>query len=314
MRDNGNAVRFRDVADAHYRGYAADPRHIGLHYVHDALPCGKRERVDCVPVFAGREYLVRHALAHLDVAIEVIRRQVVFQPLEPIRAQRFGQPHDILGVQRNPRVQHQFDIIANLLARAGDEFHILVQPFDAFVGTVRQEQLHRLEAEFQEPVDAVGDAVGSVGVAGVAENLVLLRTAEQFIDRHAKQLAFEIPERVVNGADGVARQADIAVSGGSALHHVPCLFGRHAVLPDENRRELVVDDGVDRRGVDGDAQPPSAVFGGNHASGSAPRRAKVGFAELRVHHRGADPIGHIQFRHSRRGARAWRKVDGYGSD
>ena len=89
VRDDRLAVRLGYVADADDCGDAADPGDVGLHYVNEALPCREREWVYGVPVLSGGEYLMGDALAHLDVAVEVIRRQVVFQPLDAIRLQRF---------------------------------------------------------------------------------------------------------------------------------------------------------------------------------------------------------------------------------
>ena len=179
---------------------------------------------------------------------------------------------------------------------------------------VRNEELDRLEAQFQEPVYAVCHAIGCVGVAGVAENLVFLRAAEQFIDGLAEQLALEVPEGVVHGTDGVACQADVAVCAGGTLHHVPGFFCRHAVLADKDGCELVVDDAVDGRAVDGDAKSPCAVLGGYDAGCASPRGAEVGFAELCVHHRGAYPIGHFKLWHPGRSFGAGSQINGDGLD
>ena len=144
-------------------------------------------------MLAGSEYLVGNALANLDVAVHVVGRQVIFEPLEAIRLQRLRQAHDIFRVQRNPGVKHQLDIIANLLPRASHKLDVFVQPLNALVRTVRQEELHCLESQLQEPIDAVRHAKRGVGVAGVAEDFVLLGTAQQFIYGPAEQLAFEVP-------------------------------------------------------------------------------------------------------------------------
>ena len=92
-------------------------------------------------------------------------------------------------------------------------------------------QLHGPEAELQEPRDAVLGAVGDVGVAGVAEDLLLLRPTQKRVHGQVEQLTLQVPQRIVHGADGVARQASGAVRGRGSLHLVPQAFRGQAALP-----------------------------------------------------------------------------------
>ena len=90
VADDSDAVRLRNVANPNARRDPTDPGYVGLENVNEALSGGQSERVDGVPVLAGRERLARDALAHFEVAVHVLGEQVVLQPLDAIRFERLG--------------------------------------------------------------------------------------------------------------------------------------------------------------------------------------------------------------------------------
>ena len=144
-------------------------------------------------------------------------------------------------------------------------------------GPSRRKTLTASKPSSRNQVHALFGAVGKVGVAGVAGDALLLRPAQQLVDRPAEQLAFQVPERDVDRADRIAREPGAAVRRRTAPHHVPELLGRHGVLPDEQVREVAVHDLADRTGVVGEAEPVGAVLSGHHHRGAPP----VGFQPSR---------------------------------
>ena len=178
------------------------------------------------------------------------------------------------------------------------------------------EELDGLEAEFEEPFDVVLGAVGEHGVGGVAEDLVLDRAAQQFIDGKAEQLSLEVPEGVVDGADGVACEAVGAVGGGRAAHEVPVLLDGHRVLALEEGREVVVDDGEDGAAHWGESDAPGSVFGGDDAGGAAPGFAPVPAREFVfvAGHWAGEVSGAGYGGDARLGLDGRRQGDGGGSD
>ena len=93
--------------------------------------------------------------------------------------------------------------------------------------------------------------------------------AEQAVDRLFEQLALEVPQREVDGADRVRGQAGRAVGFCQTEHHDGHLFDGQAVLADEVRRQ-VLDDGGRRGGLIQPAQPPGPILGGDLDPGAAP--------------------------------------------
>ena len=282
MGDDRNAVRFCEVADLDPGGNPADPRKVRLEYVDQPVSRCEGERVDGVPVLAGRKCLPRNALTDPEVTVHVLGDQVVLKPLDPVRAQGFAEPHSVFGVQRHPGVDRDLDIVADLLTRRRDQLLAAPDAVEPVLRPGAQEQLHRLEPQFQEPVDAVRGPVRDVRVAGVAEDLLLLRTAKQLVNGTPQDLALQIPQRVVDCADGEACQSSAAVRGGGSLHQVPEPLRGHAVLALDHTGEMVVDDADGRAAVQGHPKTPGPVLGRNDACRSLPVGRPVGTGQLRV--------------------------------
>ena len=181
MRDHREAVGFGNVADLDRSRDAAAPQDVGLKNV-DQPPArrrGKDRRQ--VPVFARRQRLPGEPPAHRLIADEVVRRDIVFDPLEPVRSQHLGQANRVLDVQARPGVQHQLDMVADPFARGGDQFLQLEQPIQALLRAIGGEQLGRLEAQLHVPL--------LVETGGIAKDALLLRAAQQLVDRTPQELA-----------------------------------------------------------------------------------------------------------------------------
>src|SRR6187401_3251950 len=90
-------------------------------------------------------------LANLHVALGILGQRVVFKPFDTVRSQGIHETDDVLDVERHPRVNHQLDIRADLLADPRDQLLALANARDAVLRPPGQEDLDRLEPQLQEP-------------------------------------------------------------------------------------------------------------------------------------------------------------------
>ena len=305
---------FGDVADAHQGGDAADPLDVGLEDIDQSFAGCQGKGMYGVPVLAGGENLSGHPLADFEIAVHIFGQDVVFQPFETVGSERFNEANGVLHVERHPGVEHDFDVVADLLAGAGDEIFCLANAVDARFGAVAGEEFDGFETEFEEPVDAIFGAVRQVCVAGVAEDFVFLRAAQKFVHRALEDLSFQVPQGIVHGADSVAGQACGVVGGRGAAHQVPALFRGHAVLSDQQGGEVIVYEAGDRIAVDGHPEAPGAVFRGDHAGHARPAGAPISAFEFGIAFHGVDKALGRHFGHSGLSGLLRRKVDGYGAD
>ena len=160
--------------------------------------------------------------------------EVILQPLDAVGPQRLAQPNR--GTRRSatsrrrpsaPRPVRSARASARPAPRSGG-----CPPMPAS-GPSRRKSLTALKPSSRNQVDALFGAVGEVGVAGVAGDALLLRPAQQLVDRPAEQLALQVPQRDVDRADRVAGEPGAAVRCRAAPQHVPVLLGCRGVLPDE---------------------------------------------------------------------------------
>ena len=190
--------------------------------------------------------------AQLGMGVQVFGDQAFLQPLELVGAQSLRQAHGVIDVEGHPAVEHEFAVVADQLAHAGDECLIPLQPVESIGRSIRVRQLVRGESHFLIPIDIVA--------GGVAIDLVLLQTADQAVNGQTERLALGIPERQIHGADGVGSQAYRAVRFGQAKHHIRQALDGEAVLTQQLWRQVIVNDSSDWPAVAGPAQPPSAVL------------------------------------------------------
>ena len=85
--DHAEPVGFGQMADAHPGAEPADPLHIRLQDVDEAIRRGEGEGLDPVPVLARGQCLRRQALPHVGVAAQVFGQHEVLQPLDPVGLQ-----------------------------------------------------------------------------------------------------------------------------------------------------------------------------------------------------------------------------------
>ena len=152
---------------------------------------------------------------------------------------------------------------------------------NAIVRAEGGKEFGRLKAQFQIPF--------GVKAGGIAEDLILLRAAEQFIDRALQELALEVPERNIERADGIAGQAARPIGRSHTHHHIPELFSRHAILTCQRRGKVIIDHAHHRAAVDGNAEAGCAILRGDEDRGALPlgareRVAQFGIAGDRARH------------------------------
>ena len=95
---------------------------------------------------------------------------------------------------------------------------------------VRHRQLQALVAELDVLLDVVARAVG--------RNPVLRLAAEQFVDRHPERVADQVPQRQIDAADRVHRDAHAAVVHGGAPHDVPQPLDIERVFAEQQFRQV----------------------------------------------------------------------------
>ena len=127
----------------------------------------------------------------------------------------------------------------------------------------RAGQFEGLEAPVAQVVEVVAGGVAAGAVAG--------RAAEELVHGHAQDLAPEVPQGQVHGADGIRGESGCAEGAvGAAGHHVPQFLGGQGRLAGQHGSEEVVDDGHNGAGLAGHAHPEGAIGGGRHAHHLAP--------------------------------------------
>jgi len=198
------------------------------------------------------ERLPGDALPHLNVSIQVFGQQALFHPLEPVRAECFGQADGVLDVEGHPAVEHQLCVVADQFAGFGDHLFVFTEAVEAVGRAVGAGDLEGAKSELLEPVEVVAGRI--------AELPLLLGAADQAVDGLAQKLALGIPERQVDGADGVGCEADRAVGLCHAEHHIGQSLDCEPVFADEVGRDVIVDDRGGDAAVVSLPQPPGAVL------------------------------------------------------
>ncbi len=128
-----------------------------------------------------------------------------------------------------------------------DDFLVLLHARAAVLGAVEEAELHRVEA-LLDVLDGLALEflhVDGVEVRRVGGNLVFGGAAEQFVHRLAGVLPGDVPQRLVDRADGHDRDALPAERERGAVHLFPEQFALHRVLANDDFRERLLDDGGD---------------------------------------------------------------------
>ncbi len=80
----------------------------------------------------------------------------------------------------------------------------------------------------------------------VNRNRVFRFTAEQLIERHSRQLAFDIPQCHIHACDGVIHHRTISPVG-VHLHHLPQIFDVVAIAPHQKWFQVFIHHGFYRQ-------------------------------------------------------------------
>ncbi len=191
------------------------------------------EAVPGVLVLASREALPRTRGLQAGMPIVVVWRQRFLDPANTVGTESISQLDRIRNVERHIAVEHQIEIGTHLITGARDHGNVRVQSVDAVGGAVGKRQLAAKEPELF--------VAGRLRAGDVARNLVLGCAAEELVDRFVTQLAAEIPEREINGADRADRQTLATVIQAAAPHLVPETFDIARVGTDQEPREMALD-------------------------------------------------------------------------
>ena len=95
MRDDEDVVGGRHRDDAPRLGQAAAPRHVRLQNVDGAVPQKPSKPVARVLVLRGRQQNTRQRRLDVLIALVVVGRQELLEPLEAVRGQRVAQPDGV---------------------------------------------------------------------------------------------------------------------------------------------------------------------------------------------------------------------------
>ena len=243
VRDDGQVERGRERAYLDGFADAAAPVYIGLENVHRAVLDYLPKPPSRVLVFAAG-YVYRRGALNVDVALQLVRHDRLFEPAYPEVRQLFRHAYGVWDVPRAPGVEHDVDVVAHRLAQRPRELD--VAPYSALpVGrSVSEEPLCGGESVRGEPGGAAGGVFrldGEAERAGVSGKACSRRSSEQLVHRLAERLAFEVPQPAVDDAYRHHRLA-LAPVNHRAVHDVPQQLYRPGVAPDEQRRERGRDD------------------------------------------------------------------------
>ena len=199
VRNHGDAVCLGDVTNFDCGGNAATPQNVGLENVNESSSCCSSEDCRQIPMLSCGEGLPRNALPRRLIADKVIGGDIVLNPFQAVGFHSFGDADGVFHVKAGPSVQHEFHIRSDCLARACNQGFKFSESGEPLLRAPGREKFCGLETEFHIPF--------LIEAGGVAENLLLLRSAEEFINRSAEQFALEIPECAIDCTDGVTGES-----------------------------------------------------------------------------------------------------------
>ena len=122
VRNHRDAVCFSDVTDFGCSGNAATPQNIWLKDVDQPTTSRRSKHGWQIPVFSCSERLPRNALTQGFVAHKILGGNVVFHPLQVVGFHNLADTHGMFNVKAGPRIQHQFNFIADHFSRARHQF------------------------------------------------------------------------------------------------------------------------------------------------------------------------------------------------
>eukprot|EP00760_Papus_ankaliazontas_P013468 PhM_4_TR15741/c0_g1_i1/m.91919 len=212
--DNEAVVRARHGNDSAHLRDAADPRDVRLQDVSTVVLQQLKEAVPGVLVLARRQQRAAlERLAHLGVAVVIVGVQELLHPLQVVRLERTRQLDAVRHAQGHVAVQREGEVGPELLAPAGEELDVLAEALVTIAGAVRTRDFGAHEPHLFGNVGPRRRAVeGQLGPHGATQQLVHGQLAD---------LAPEVPQGKVDGADGLDRETLAAVVRRRAPHLVP---------------------------------------------------------------------------------------------
>ena len=177
--------RGRDGRDLEHGGGSANPLHIGLEDVDEALFGDLGEGAVGVPALSRGQHLRRQAAADVGVAGPVVGLGIVLDPGQAVGAECLAEAHRVGRVEHRPAVEHDVGVGSQFRAGAGYQAFGL---FDSGGGRGRADpagQLERSEAPCAQVVEVVAGGVAAGAVPGGA--------ADELVHRYAEDLALEVP-------------------------------------------------------------------------------------------------------------------------
>ena len=215
--------------------------------------------------------------------LEIFGGEGVFEEEEIAGLDGFGEVDGLNGAEAFVDVVEEFDFRADEIADLFDHGHDIADVFtwvevsagECAVGPVEVLGFAAVEtgldsdvviALLAEPADGVGEFfdVPAVGV-GIDGSGFAALAAEELVDGHAGQFAFDIPQGHVDTGDGVVEHG--AVAPVMMDHHgLPEVFDAGDVSADEHGSEMILDGGVNGAeglGEGGAAEAVEAGLGGD---------------------------------------------------
>ena len=266
-----------------------------------------------VPLLLAVGDEARGLAAQVGVALGIPRAERLLDPVEAVLLERLDAPdggHDV-PFHVPAAVDHDHLLGPEALAHPADVLDVAVvlvaEPRVAALAEADLDAVH----PGRDPLLGLLDHPADVLVVGVARGdrrqLLVDRAAQELDDRHAQQLALDVPERHVDRGDGVARDpAAVAVPPLLVAERVPDRDVVERVLADDPLGHAL-DDGLGREVRlrelgDGLAPAHDAVVGRDLDQAQVAERVEVvrlrvadrdGLDRLDLAHEGRAPFGTI---------------------
>lgn len=188
----------------------------------------------------------------LHVALVVIGRQELLDPLAAVRLERLGQPDRVRRGESHVAVEHQWKVGAHLGAALGKVGDVGLEAGIALRRAVRARDLGARKAHRLRRLRLRRCAVDGQAVLGLA--------SEQRVHRLVAELAQQVPERQIDGGDGLQRKALAPIVGCGAPHHVVHLLDIARVLAFHEAAQVLLNNITCRFATCGDADSGHAIF------------------------------------------------------
>ena len=208
------------------RGRLARRRRAGLEVAFD-LPSP-------VEVFAGSDGN-GSAAAHGGEGLDLFGVGCFFDPAGVVFLDLFGPLQSVGLVPSTVSVEHEFGVVAESFAQDADEIDVLAHAFGARAGAIGHEPFLIAIAFALD-----GEGAGANGfrlerkaeATGVHLDGGARGATEQAIDGNVEETAADVPQGVVDGADGHHEETVARVAVG-AVHLVPEFFAGECVFAEE---------------------------------------------------------------------------------